>query len=71
MNVHLIIRAADPNVSVSSLLNAIAADSSVGLGLTRMTQAKPITKVTILVRDGVIRVEGGKTFSCDSEGNCK
>jgi RHS repeat-associated protein len=71
--VSLYVKATDPNVTVSNLLGSIKQWGNAPGGLVNLTskQNASITQVTILAKDGVVRVDRGKVYSCDEKGKCQ
>ncbi|HEU4875910.1 MAG TPA: hypothetical protein VFT44_22545 [Pyrinomonadaceae bacterium] len=65
----LYVKSTDPDVTVGSLLNFIQHGKNAGLvGITNRGTFKSIT---ILAQDGAFKIDQGKVYACDSNGNCK
>ena len=68
--VHLFVTVTDPNVTASQVIKRVQGDANAGFGIVKMTTNIYIPKVTILTTDGAVRVQNGKIYSCDGNGNC-
>ena len=68
-NLDLYVKATDKDVTVASVLNSIKNWGDRG-GLVTLTNRGTFKSVTILAQDGVVRVDRGKVYSCDSSGRC-
>ena len=65
------IRVESSKITVNSLIDQLKLDaqSSTG-GLVGATKGSILPKATFFLRDGVVRVQEGKIFSCDNKGKC-
>jgi RHS repeat-associated protein len=65
------VRVTSSQITVSSLVDQLKLDarSSTG-GLVGATRGNILPKATFFLRDGVVRVQEGKIFSCDQKGKC-
>ncbi|MBX3278279.1 MAG: hypothetical protein KF868_09780, partial [Acidobacteria bacterium] len=71
-NVDLYIKSTNQNVDVKTLVDFIQKGASEGNGgIAAISNQGTIQSVTILARDGAVKVAGGKVVSCDSNGKCQ
>jgi hypothetical protein len=65
------VRVTNSQITVNSLVNELKLDakSSHG-GLVGITKGNTLSKATFFLRDGVVRVQQGKIYSCDEKGKC-
>jgi RHS repeat-associated protein len=65
------VRVNSSKITVNSLVNELKLDaqSSHG-GLVGATRGNTLPKATFFLRDGVVRVQEGKIFSCNEQGRC-
>jgi RHS repeat-associated protein len=68
-NISLFVKSTDKSVTVGSLLTFIKNGGNGGLVGTSNRSA--IKNVTIFAQDGVVRIEKGKVYSCDSNNKCQ
>jgi RHS repeat-associated protein len=65
------VRVTSSKITVNSLVDQLKLDarSSTG-GLVGATRGNILPKATFFLKDGVVRVQEGKIFSCDEKGKC-
>lgn len=65
------VRVTSSQITVNSLVGQLKLDaqSSTG-GLVGATRGNILPKTTFFLKDGVVRVQEGKIYSCDDKGKC-
>jgi RHS repeat-associated protein len=70
--IHIFAVVANQNVTLSGMVNLIQKDAGAGTGILATSKRSSVSKITIVLRDGVIRAQNGKLFTCGGNGtDCK